>query len=174
VFFLGGGTTKTLFFNPAPARVLGVPTSEVERADIAVTAGGALDAQGVKTGSTKFGGPQTAVPKGRPVLVFQGFASPRTTFRSKTHEATRKPELAHGAVLRAHQVHARGRQRRRRLLSAGNRWSRSTPRGSCEWKAHGSETRCTFVISPRRRGCTHPQVSVAATRDRRSQASDWR
>jgi len=66
-------TGDELWSFPAPAGVIGVPTSfEVDGEQyIAVTAGWGLDAQGVQNGIDKIRGTTTAVPKAGTVLVFK-------------------------------------------------------------------------------------------------------
>jgi alcohol dehydrogenase (cytochrome c) len=66
-------TGDPLWSFPAPAGVIGVPTSfEVDGEQyIAVTAGWGLDAQGVQNGIDKIQGTKTVVPKAGTVLVFK-------------------------------------------------------------------------------------------------------
>ena len=66
-------TGDELWSFPAPAGVIGVPTSfEVDGEQyVAVTAGWGLDAQGIQNGIDKVRGTTTAVPKGGTVLVFK-------------------------------------------------------------------------------------------------------
>ena len=66
-------TGDQLWSFPAPAGVIGVPTSfEVDGEQyIAVTAGWGLDAQGVQNGIDKIRGTKTAVPKAGTLLVFK-------------------------------------------------------------------------------------------------------
>ena len=66
-------TGEQLWSFPAPAGVIGVPTSfEVDGEQyVAVTAGWGLDAQGVQNGIDKIRGTKTVVPKGGTVLVFK-------------------------------------------------------------------------------------------------------
>jgi len=66
-------TGEQLWSFPAPAGVIGVPTSfEVDGEQyIAVTAGWGLDAQGVQNGIDTIRGTKTAVPKAGTVLVFK-------------------------------------------------------------------------------------------------------
>jgi alcohol dehydrogenase (cytochrome c) len=66
-------TGDELWSFPAPAGVIGVPTSfEVDGEQyIAVTAGWGLDAQGVQNGIDKIRGTKTVVPKAGTLLVFK-------------------------------------------------------------------------------------------------------
>ncbi len=66
-------TGAELWSFPAPAGVIGIPTSfEVDGEQyIAVTAGWGLDAQGVQNGIDKIRGTKTAVPRAGTLLVFK-------------------------------------------------------------------------------------------------------
>jgi alcohol dehydrogenase (cytochrome c) len=66
-------TGELLWSFPAPADVIGIPTSfEVAGEQyIAVTAGWGLDAQGVQNGIDKIRATKTVVPKAGTLLVFK-------------------------------------------------------------------------------------------------------
>lgn len=66
-------TGDVLWSFPAPAGVIGIPTSfEVDGEQyVAVTSGWGLDAQGVQNGIDKLQGTTTVVPKGGTLLVFK-------------------------------------------------------------------------------------------------------